>query len=356
MRGLVAGTFNVSLYDVETNALACTSKTLINSALSMGVSSEEARGGYGNFLIGRYYHTTSFGLTLEDQVWDLEYLAMNCGGAITADADVFVTEQVTVTTANKITVTDTPVDFTSTSGTIGWYKLSTESEEEFKVFTFNEKEGTVQGLEVGTVVCVRYLKTSTSARKFVVNSEFMPKIYHAVLTVSKLKAGGDGSSVSSATNIGQIMIDVPQYQLDGAQEFSLSSTGFASSSLSGQALVNFDSSAGCSSSGYYATITEEDYGVGEFDYVSNIVIPESDIELSVGDEASMEIWKMFSNGTNPSPISDNTVLTIASGTQATATVNASGVITAVAVGTSTIEVTVTDKTSLSATATVTVTA
>ena len=75
-----------------------------------------------NILLGEYYHDSSFGLTLTDQIWNLQYLALNCGGAIEAGSDIMTTEQVTVATGGVITVSQTPQAFTSTSGTIGWYK------------------------------------------------------------------------------------------------------------------------------------------------------------------------------------------------------------------------------------------
>ena len=92
----MAGVGVVQLFDPSTEALISTSKTLTESAINMAVTAEEARGGQGNVLLGKYYHDTSFGLTLTDQLFDLNYLALNCGGAITAGSDVIKNEQVTV--------------------------------------------------------------------------------------------------------------------------------------------------------------------------------------------------------------------------------------------------------------------
>ena len=71
MKTMMAGVGVVQLFDPSTKALISTSKTLTESAINMGVTAEEARGGQGNMLLGKYYHDTSFGLTLTDQLLTL---------------------------------------------------------------------------------------------------------------------------------------------------------------------------------------------------------------------------------------------------------------------------------------------
>lgn len=355
MRGLMAGVFDVMFLDQSTGALVSQSKTLINSGLSMSISSEEARAGNGNVLLGKYYHSSTFGLTMEDQLWDLNYLAMNCGGSITANADVMRSEEVTITEANKITVKEgTPVEFTSDIGVIGWYRLSTESGADTKVCTFDGQDAAVDGLNVGDVVCVRYMVQSTSARQFIVNSNYTPSIYHVVLKGYIYKSGSSGETVSGQSKIGEITIDIPNFQLEGTQDFSLSASGFSSMSLSGTALSTDDGAGGCGSGGYYAIIKEEEYGLGEFDKVSAIVVANSDIALATGETSKLVVYKMYNDGTQPSPVLDNSVLTIVSKDTSVETVTTEGVITAVGNGESVIEILVTEKPALEARAVVTV--
>ena len=48
MKGILAGSANVDMFDALTNAMMASSKTLIDSGLSMAITGEEARGGQGN--------------------------------------------------------------------------------------------------------------------------------------------------------------------------------------------------------------------------------------------------------------------------------------------------------------------
>lgn len=343
MKGLIAGSANVDFFDPSNDTLMASSKTLIDSGLNMAITGEEARGGQGNILLGKYYHDSSFGLTLTDQIWDLNYLAMNCGGAITANSDIITLEQYTVTTANTIEVTQTPVAFTATSGIIGWYKLSSEADDAFKKITIDPltKKATVAGLPVGSIVCVKYIVNSPSARKFVVNADYIPSIVHAIMTISLFKAGTTTETLTSSSKIGEIVIDIPNFQLEGAQDISLTSSGIASVALSGSALATFTGNAGCSDHGYYAIITENIFNLGEFDNVKDIVVANANIELATGESQTLQVYKMYNNGTQPTLV-DNTKLTFTA--TGNATVSTDGVVSAGSIaGVTTVEVVVTEK-------------
>ena len=66
-------------YVYSQNQLLFTSKALTDSSISIGVTAEEIRGGKGNKLIGRFFHDSTFGLTLQDALFNLEYIAHNVG-------------------------------------------------------------------------------------------------------------------------------------------------------------------------------------------------------------------------------------------------------------------------------------
>lgn len=326
-KGLLASVANVDLFDNNNNLIVST-KTLTNSGINMAINNEEARGGQSNILLGRYYHDSSFGLTLTDQIWDLNYIALSCGGGITAGADVFTTEQFTVKQTNTLEVSQVPKDFTATSGTIGWYKISTESDDTYKKFDFTqgEKKATVDGLAVGTIICIKYVVADTTARTFTVNADYVPSICHAIMTIPLFKGGTTGETIeSNASRIGDIIVDIPNFQLEGSQDLSLTSSGIASVSLSGTALATFTGNVGCSDHGYYAIITERIYGQDEFANVDNLVVAGGNIELGHNETQTIKIYKMYNDGTQPSLV-DNTKLTFtASGTSAI--VDNNGVIT-----------------------------
>lgn len=348
MKGIIAGSANVDFFDPSNNALMASSKTLIDSGLNMAITGEEARGGQGNILLGKYFHDSSFGLTLTDQIWDLNYLAMNCGGAITAGSDIITLEQVVTTDENKITVTQTPVNFTPTSGIIGWYKLSYEGDDAYKKINFVGKDATVNGLPIGSTVCVKYVVNSSTARKFVVNADYIPSVVHAVMTISLFKAGVTAETLTSSSKMGEIIVDIPNFQLEGAQDFSLTSSGIASVALSGSALATFSGNASCSDHGYYAIITENIFNQGEWDNVNALAVANGDIELGTGESVVLQVYKLFNNGTQPS-IVDNSKLTFSPSSGITVT--AEGKVTATQSGT--IEIIATDKSTLTTGAIVT---
>lgn len=351
--GLLAGTGTVDLFDLNTNALIVSTKTLTDSGINMAISSEEARGGQGNALLGKYYHDSSFGLTLTDQIWDLNYLALNCGGAIEAGSDVMTTEQVTVGVDGKVTVSREPKDFTATSGTIGWYKLSTEDDTAYRKFTFGEgKEATLTGVKQNTIVCIKYVVTSDSARKFKVNTDFIPNTVHAIMTIGLYRAGTTKETLTSSSKIGNIIVDIPNFQLEGAQDLGLTSSSIATMALNGTALATFGGDSGCSDHGYYAVITEDIFGADEFGNVRSIVIADSDLDLSATEKQTLEVYAMYNDNTQPKLL-DNKKLTFTA-TGDGATVDTDGVVTAGDSGTATIEVVVTSAPELSAYAVVTV--
>lgn len=332
MKGIIAGSANVDFFDPSNDTLMASSKTLIDSGLSMAITGEEARGGQGNILLGKYFHDSSFGLTLTDQIWDLNYLAMNCGGSITAGSDVITLEQVTTVTDNEIVVSETPVAFTATSGVIGWYKLSSEADDAFKKVEFDPetKKALVSGLSAGTTICVKYVINASTARKFVVNADYIPSIVHAIMTISLFKAGTTTETLTSSSKIGEIIVDIPNFQLEGAQDFSLTSSGIASVALSGSALATFTGNAGCSDHGYYAIITEHIYNQGEWDNVTALAVANGNIELGAGETQVLQVYKMFNNGTQPALV-DNSKLTFTGSTGVTITT--AGVVSATQSGT-----------------------
>lgn len=335
MSYLVAGVGSIQLFDPSTNALILTSKTLTDEGINFGSTSEEARGGMGNALLGKYYHDTSFGLTLTDQLFDLQYLALNCGGAIQATSDVLTNEQVTVTVANTLTVSKNPTQFNGAY--VGWAKKPSEDDSAYRVVTFNGKDGTLSGATVGEVYCVKYFYGDTSARRFIVNTAYVPATVHAVATFPLFKAGTTTEQFSSSSQVGEIQVNIPNFQLEGAQELALTSGGISTASLSGSALATFSGNGGCSDSGYYAIISELIYGKGTWDNVVALAVADGDIELQVNETEALKVYAIYSDGTVPT-ILDNELLTFTSDSDTIATVSNSGIVTAQATGSTKIEI------------------
>ena len=352
-RFILAGVGDIQLFDQGTGEIIVTSKTLTDSGINFSVTAEDIRGGKANAILGKYFHDTAMELTLTDALFSLEYLAINVGGTITASSNVFTTEQITTSVAEQITVSETPQMF-GNIGTIGWYRLP--SSDSWSKITFNAttKTASVAGLASGTTVCVKYIHNDASASQFVVSSAFIPDQVHAVLTLPLFKATvGSDSSYTSSSKVGEVQVDIPNFLLAGAQELSLSSSGAATTALSGSALASYTGNEGCDDDGYYAILKQVVYNKDEFADVKAIVIADSDIELAPAETQTLEVYALYS-GVKAPRLLENSKLTFTSSADTYAEVDENGIVTAVADGSATIEVVVTGKPSLNAMAVVTV--
>ena len=351
-RFILAGVGDIQLFDQSTGEIIVTSKTLTDSGINFSVTAEDIRGGMANAILGKYFHDTAMELTLTDALFSLEYLALNVGGTITASSDVLTMEQVTTSVADTITVTGTPKNFGSL-GTIGWYSIA--GKDSWSKITFEGQSATISGLAEGTTVCVKYIATDASAEQFVVSSAFIPDQVHAILTLPLFKSTqGSDASFTSSSKVGEVQVDIPNFLLAGAQELSLSSSGAATTALSGSALATYTGQEGCSDAGYYAILKQIIYNKDEWADVKAIVIADSDIDLAPAETQTLEVYALYS-GVKAPRLLDNSKLTFTSSDDTYAEVGANtGIVTAVADGTATIEVVVTGHTDLNAMAVVTV--
>lgn len=211
---IMAGVGNIQLFDGSGN-LILTSKTLTDSGISINTTGEDIRGGLSSPLIGRYFHDSTFDLNLVDALFSLEYLSLNVGGAITIGGSAITEEQVTIVAENTITVTGTPQEF-STFGTVGYYTIA--GKDNYQKITFTGKNATVSGLTVGTTVCVKYFNEYANLRQFIVPSTIIPAECYAILTAPLFSAGGE--KITASSKIGDLVVEIPRFQLSGAQEFS----------------------------------------------------------------------------------------------------------------------------------------
>lgn len=352
-RFILAGVGDIQLFDQSTGEIIVTSKTLTDSGINFSVTAEDIRGGMANAILGKYFHDTAMELTLTDALFSLEYLALNVGGTITASSNVLTMEQITTTVNDTITVTNTPQQFGSI-GTIGWYSLA--GKDDWKKITFAGKDATVAGLAAGTTVCVKYIYTDASAEQFTVSSAFIPDQCHAILTLPLFKSTqGSDASFTSSSKVGEVQVDIPNFLLAGAQELSLSSSGAATTALSGSALATYTGQEGCSDAGYYAILKQIVYNKDEWADVKAIVIADSDIDLVENETQTLEVYALYSGVKAPRLI-EASKLTFTSSDDTKAEVDATGKVTAIAAGSATIEVVVTGHSDLNAMAVVTVTA
>lgn len=272
-----------------TPQLILTSSTLQEESLSLSVTAEDIRGGMSNALISRYFHDSLLESTMTDAMFDLNYIALNAGGTIKTNNDSIVTEQVTVGAGGAITVEGTPAVFGG--ATYGW--VSKVGAKQWETIQFTGKTATT-ALAEGEVACVRYNSNDVAMKYFTVPSSIIPSTVHMIMTYP-LFAGGTSEDVSSKTQVGELIVDIPRFQFAGTFDMSLTSSGAATSNLSGQALASY-SGTSCDDMGMYADMKLKLYDATWYDDLVNMYIDDAESEMAIGDTKTLAVYGVYSGG------------------------------------------------------------
>ena len=324
-----------------------TSKTLQESGISISVTAEDIRGGLSNPLLGRYFHDSILEANITDALFNLQYLALNVGGEVVVGGSSLVTETV-VGGSGTLTVQGTPAAF-GNAGTVGWYTI--EGQEDWAPLTFSGKVATVDGVTSAHTYCVRYNATDAGIQEFTVPSAIIPSEVHLVMTYPLFAGGTNVEQISTSSQVGELIVDIPRFQFSGTAELSLTSSGAATSNLSGSALASY-TTANCNDMGTYGKIKQKIYGGNWYDDLVAMAVQRGDFSLAVNATKTLKVIGIFKNGTG---VLDNANLTFTSAATATATVSTAGLVTGKAAGSTTITIAVTAKPAMAATVSTTVT-
>lgn len=337
------------------NDLIGVAKTLTESTFNFAITAEDIRGGKGNGLLGRYFHDSTLTATLTDAMFDLNYIALSLGVNVESGGLSVKEEELKVGADNTVTTTETPVAFDGTM--IGWYKKPTDNG--WTIGTITGNKMTITGGTQEAVYCVKYFYQNANAKSITIKSQYVPATLHVVV-LTDLYSGKVGTQ-SDATRYGRLIVDIPQFQLNGSQDLSLTATSAATVSLSGQALAVLDG-ATCEDDPYYGTMTEEIYGAKWQDDVIALAIENADIDLNQNNTEALIVRVVYGKGM-ASQRKDNSNFTFTKVNDPTATatgvtVSTEGVVSAGTVdGAAVIEVTLKNAPNVPpAYATVTVTA
>ena len=258
----VAGVGRALLFKGETLFADC--RTLVDSSITIGVTAEDIRGGEGNALFGQYYHDSSFSMKLTDAMFNLEFIAANVGSALTTGGNIFKYETLTSNNAGELTLSAAPVPVVTNGTAYLWYRKSSEQKDMERVAA---PSTTVGGFAANTEYCVMY-RIAVEGDVVTINSQFIPDTLHAVLTVALYS--GDSCNVEAGTKAGEIVIDIPRFQLTGASDITMSATGAAQTPLEGNALAS--GCTGCDGKAVYATITRVISGAHWYDDAEGLII------------------------------------------------------------------------------------
>lgn len=314
---------------------------LTENTFSFSATPNEVRGGKSNPLIGRWFSDSTLNVTLTNATFKLEYLAYTLGTTIEqGGTGVYETAGAGETvTANKVTLTKTPVAFLGTM--IGWYKKPTDSG--WTVGTITQ-QGSVYSLNIpnadaNSKYCIKYLYSDENARMMPIPADFNPDELHVIIINDEYNA--DINTDTSASIVGRLITDIPRLGLDPSQDLTLNATSSAPSQLSGTAFRYMETDT-CTGEAIYGTMTEQVDGAVWQENVEALAVANNDLKLSTTGTttATAEVYAVFTAGMASKKI-DNAACTFAVDSGTAVQVDNKGVITAKATGTATVSVNLT---------------
>lgn len=245
------------------------------------------------------YHDSSFGLELQDAIFDLNYIGLNCGSQVVAGNGELKEEQIECTDEGKLEASFMPKDFMGL-GRLGW--ISNPDQSEWYKFEFDDMASTADGVEfdgqliaVGEKYCIKYV-ADTDCEEITINADFMPAEVSVILKGSLYRAS-KGGDVSSSSVAGYVEVEVPRLSLSGEMQLTLNATGAANIPFSGSALVTSDGTAGCESGGYYAKIRRIEGGGQWYDGLIGMAIEGGDtIKVRAGKTKTVVVYGIYKSG------------------------------------------------------------
>jgi hypothetical protein len=334
----VFGVANAFAYNTEGD-IVFESKTLIDSSITAGIANVDIRGGQGNPLLARYFHTPELSIALNDTQWNLNFLANTVGSAVTTGKNVYDEETVVLGAEGAGTVVGTPLAVTG-STIHGWVTLATGVQEKVE---FTGQNFSCAGAE-GSSVTVRYYALDAAARSMTVTANFVPSIVRLVLEVQLF------SSQSSTNKIGTVLFEFPRVQLSGGFTVSMTADGVSSTPLEAMALAY--SPAGTTDK-IFGYVTERVTGAVWSSNVKALAIEGGDFALTTGQTRTLKVYAIPNDGGAAFRVPVLSDLTFASSTVGAATVSNVGVVTFVGAGSTTVKVSITAKNTIDANVVVT---
>lgn len=347
----MVGTSNVFAYDITTSDLVYTSKTMLNTSVDFETSQQEIRSGYGNQLQYVYFNSSAMNLTMAESQFNLAMLASRLGTSVVTGSPNWTEENVTLGSGGTGTVSKTPLVTPDSTTTIyGW--VTTQDGVTTRI-QFTGSNFTLAGGTLNQVVCVRYYAQDNSAKKVTVSSNFIPSVVRLVIETQI--ASGDGTAAGSSI-VGKVTFEIDRFQHNPTGTFDMTSDGVANTAISGFALSNNGTTAGCSNAGVYGRVIQQIFNTNWYDNVVQIAVSPDPLALTTANSPyQMVVTAIPTSGSaftlNPSQLAD---LTWTSSAVGTFTVNTTGAVTKVAAGSATLTAKITAKQSVIDTVAVTV--
>lgn len=302
------------------DVLACTGTTNINTSIEASMQEQNVNAGPGHKLVYSYKYGRELSVTLEAADWKLEYLAANVGTKIAESLSGIYKIAECVQITNGIGVLSvTP---------IGDIAIEIENG---TIITVTPENVSVDlkkyGIENGTVKAT--YKYSRNTKSIPIDADSSPLVYKLVLDAEKHN--------NKRGKIGNVQIIIPSYQPSGNFTMSFTSDGVTSTNIDGKALaVEGDTCADGSSVYAYVHEFEDE---SNFISVTELAATPGTVDLTTAGE-TMSISVVGLKGIMYSPIElENSDCTFVSDSPDVATVDETGIVTAVSTGNAKITVT-----------------
>lgn len=317
--------FLVSTADVafmHNGMLAFTGTTSLNTSISVSMEDQEITGGKGNKTLYKYKYGRKVEPSIEMAEWNLAYIAANVGSTVFEGLkDVFAVAECVTLTKGVGTLKHVPV------GDVFVEKADGST---IKVTPVNS---TITVGNADDTVNATY-QYNTNVKRITIDADSTPLVGELIMTADKHN--------NLKGKVGEVQIDIPSFQLSGTFDISLEASGNTTTKMDGSALAV--DGASCEDGAVYAYITEIPSEASTV-AVSDIAATPAVIELKKAETANIKVIGI-KGGLYSNVELDPSECKFESGTKATATVDAKGVIKAVAEGESIITVTYGDATDI----------
>lgn len=290
----------------------------------------------------KYFHDSALNVTIEDAMFNLEYVAASLGTTLRQGGLSFKEEESTVATAGQIPLSGTPLALEGSL--VAWY--SKPGQDDWITGTVKTAAGKyyieMNTATVGEKYCVKYFWQNEDAESIVIPVQYVPAELHVILINDEFS--GEAIDSIDTTAIGRLITDIPRLQLAGEQNLALSATGAATTSLSGSALAVTSDANSCETDAYYGTMTEEIFGATWQDNVVALAIENNDIELATSGTATLNVYAVYGgNKASQMKANSNFTFSVVGGSSSVITVDATGTVTAKGKGSAYVQVTLTGK-------------
>lgn len=301
--------------------LACTGTTNLNTSIEASMQEQNVNAGKGNKLIYSYKYGRELNVTLEAADWKLEYLAANVGSKITEGlADVYkMAECVQITNGigllRSAATGDVAIELSD--GTI--VTVTPENNTTIDLSKFGIENESVK-------VTYQY---SRIAKSIVIDADTSPFVYKLVLDADKHN--------NKLGKVGSVQVIIPSYQPSGNFTMNFTPDGVSSTNIDGKALA-VEGDACADGSSVYAYVHEFDNTESSTISVNEIAATPATINFTATED-KQTISVVGLKGVMYSPVElENSECTFVSDAPEIATVDETGVVTAVATGSAKITV------------------